>query len=750
MNPYPSGRKWRRRCAIAIGATALAGMLGWLALPWVPLPTGLGDPSVTSPPTELMDRHGTLLRVLPGSDGRVARDLAEADVPRGIVLATLAAEDARFRSHPGFDLRATLRAAFQWVRHGRVVSGASTITQQLVKLAEPRPRTLRTKLVEALLAARLEREWDKDRILRAYLARIDYGNRCAGLAEAARHYFGKPPADLDLAESAFLAAIPQAPSRLNPRIAHASAKARQEWILRRCLRLGWIDADEHARAAAEPIRLQPPGRVFRAPHFAGIVLASANPGTQPGAVATTLDLPLQDRCEGIVRGHLAGLRGSHALQAAVVAIDNATGDVLALVGSPDWFDVHGGQVNGALARRSPGSALKPFVYLIALGDGATAADIVPDVPSEFPTPTGLFRPSNYDRHCRGPVSMREALACSLNIPAVRVLAAHGGPGRLRSLLEAWGIPTLDKPASHYGLGLALGDGEVRLLELAGAYATLARLGERVPLRCVPGPVPKPERVAPPEICWIIADILRDPAARAAGFGLETPLRTDFPLACKTGTSTGFRDNWAFGFTPEFTVGVWVGNFDGSPMDHVSGVAGAAPILHDVFVELHARFGTSWYARPDGVETARVGSLTGRRTAAGREEFFVRGRLPPGEDPLEHDAQGRVRLGTDYAEWFAGADNRLGGRAVLDDGAAGSLRILNPVPGTVYFVDADLPARAQSLVLRASAACDWHCATMPLERHGGRTEARLAPGLHRLEATGGPGRSATTWIEVRRL
>ena len=497
----PALRRLARPAAIVLGASLALAITARVALRWVPLPTGLDDPYVASPPVELVDRHGATLRVVPAADGRIARDLAEADVPRGIVLATMAAEDARFRTHPGFDVWATLRAAWQCARHGRVVSGASTITQQLVKLAEPRPRTLRTKLVEAVLALRLEHEWDKDRVLRAYLARIDYGNHCAGLAEAARHYFGKAPAELDLAESAYLAAIPQAPSRLNPRLAPARTKARQQWILRRCLALSWIDADEHARALAEPIRMQPAGRAFRAPHFAEMVLAETTPGNRPGTLATTLDLGLQDRCERIARAHLSGLAAAHVRDAAVVVIDNATGDLLACVGSTDWFASKDGQVNGALARRSPGSALKPFVYLLALDDGATPADIVADVPSEFPTATGLFRPSNYDRHCRGPVALREALANSLNIPAVKVLAAHGGARRLKALLESCGVATLDRPDAHYGLGLALGDGEVRLIELAGAYATLARLGERLPVRTRPGPVHNRERVAPAETCW---------------------------------------------------------------------------------------------------------------------------------------------------------------------------------------------------------------------------------------------------------
>lgn len=723
--------------------------------------------------------------MLPAADGRIGRELAEADIPRTVIDTTLAAEDARFFRHRGVDVLATARAAGQWLQHRRIISGASTITQQLIKLAAPRPRTLRTKIIEAAQAWRLEDEWDKPAILRTYLAHIDYGNGCAGLAEAARHYFGKRPADLDLAESAFLAGLPQAPSRLNPRRRFARAKARQEWILRRCRQLGWITAEAHERAVAETICLAPAAREFAAPHFVDQLLASQLPSPQaPGEVAqraslnqsrildhrnlafhsgevalrTSLDLTLQRRCEEIVKKHLDGLSAAHVRDGAMVVIENRTGQLLALVGSADWFEPERGQVNGAIARRSPGSALKPFTYLLAFTDGATAADIVADVPAEFATPTGVFQPLNYDRRFRGPVSLREALANSLNVPAVRVLARHGGPERLKTLLQSLGLSTLDRAADEYGLGLTLGTSEVRLLELANAYATLARLGEWLPISMTTSPPPARRRLADPEACWLVADILSDSAARSVAFGLETPLRFDFRVACKTGTSSGFRDNWALGFTPEFTVGVWVGNFDGSPMGGVSGVVGAAPILHDVFVELHSRFGTGWFPPPTGLQTAFVNSLTGHRVAdgaGGRREVFVGNHLPPMASSADTDEHGRVQLPPEYGGWATTAENRLGNRVVVVDGQANApstaLRILTPLPGTVLFLDGDLPETAQRLTLRATARCVWQCASLKFEDRNGQTEAHLAPGRHRLRAVDPKStRSAETWIEVRRL
>ncbi len=736
-----------------LGALAIL-LIGRLLLPLVPLPVGLADPALTHPPIQVLDRSGAALRIVAPTNGLIAHPLAESDIPPSMILATLAAEDARFYRHPGFDPLASIRAASQWIRHRRIISGASTITQQLVKLAQPRPRTLRTKVVEVVIAARLETMWDKDRILRAYLARIDYGNRCAGLTEAAQHYFGKRPGELDLAECAFLAGLPQAPTRLNPRTRFDRAKSRQEWILGRCLDLGWIDAETRDTAVRKPIVLVAPRRDLRAPHFVEYVLSSLDGVILSKPVRTTLDLPLQEYCQSVVRLQLATLRERNAGQAAVLVLDNASGGILAMVGSPDFNEPRHGQVNGTLARRSPGSALKPFTYLLAFNDGAHAADIVADIPGTFATPTGVFEPSNYDLHCRGPVSLREALANSLNLPAVRTLQQHGGPPRLQQLLQDFGLTTLDRPAGHYGLGLTLGDAEVRLIELANAYATLARLGLWRPVTfLLDSPAPS-RRVAPADESWLVADILADPLARADSFGLVTPLRMSFPVACKTGTSSAFRDNWAFGFTPEFTVGVWVGNFDSTPMTGISGVTGAAPILREIFEHLHATRGTTWYTAPPNLARAEIEPLTGRRptrSSGGRGEIFLHARLPEPERPGDRSPDGRVQLSTEYSGWFASADNRLGDRARLASaGDNDRLHILQPQAGTLCFLDADLPETVQRLLLRASQPCEWSSGTLTLDRPSvGRVEARLTPGRHRIQAVSPDGLLRTeTWIEVR--
>lgn len=731
----------------------LALLVAWQAIGWLPLPEGLDDTAATHPSVEWMDQHGRTLRSEPANDGAWRQPLSEQDVPQSVVSCTWAAEDARFPRHPGVDPLAVARAAWQWARHRRIVSGASTITQQRVKLGHPRPRTLRTKVIEAVLALRLEREWDKPRILRSYLSRIDYGNNAEGLAAAARHYFGKAPRDLSWAEAALLAGLPQAPSRLNPRLHPQRAKARQEWILGRCVALGWLDADTARKARAEPIHLAPARRPWAAPHFVEVARARAG-SRAAGPVVTTLDLGLQEACEAIVRQRLATLRERHARDAALVVLENTTGEAWAWVGSPDWSRPADGQVDGVLARRSPGSALKPFAYLRAFEDGATAADVVPDVPMRTATDTGVFEPRNYDGRWRGPVSLREALAGSLNIPAVHVLQRIGGPQRMLHVLRDLGMDTVSADARRHGLGVVLGDVEVRLVDLANAYATLARGGRWLPWRVLPNRSPDAREarvVARPDACWLVADILSDPLARAGQFGLHSPLAMPVRMACKTGTSTGFRDNWAFGFNPRFTVGVWAGNFDGSPMADVSGVTGAAPILADVVVELDRRFGPMpWFDEPPGVHRARVEPWTGRTprlSGIGREEAFLHGTGPARETEQDRDDQGRVLLGSEYAEWLANPDARVAHRASLAATIARPV-ITSPVNDARYLLDADAAPGSQRLVLRGHGGASWTSPTLGIQRVGDTFEAALVEGTHRI-ALSGPGGTTETSIHVRR-
>lgn len=736
-------KPWRRLLFTGIAAVLAV----WQAPRLMPIPQALLQP--VTPSLEFTDRRGETLREVRVEE-RFAREAKLSDVPDALIHAILAAEDKRFYQHAGIDWRRLARAALSNVQRRRVVSGASTITQQLVKIADPRPRTVWTKIIEGLTARRLEQLWMKDEILAAYLNRVDFGNLNIGIASAARYYFDKPLSDLTHAEAAFLAGLPRGPARLNPHRHLPAAKRRQGVVLRRMLEAGWLTPEQYSRASAEVLALQPPRRIFRAPHFVDLILRG---GTRAGTVQTTLDLHVQGEAERIVRERLQPLRAQGVGNAAVVVIENRTGDVLALVGSENFFAPVAGQVNGAWAPRSAGSTLKPFTYLLALERGATPATVFADIPASFHTSTGVYRPVNFNHRCRGPVRMRVALANSLNIPAVRALAAFGGAAALRERLMQWGIGTLSRPAEEYGLGLTIGNAEVRLLELTNAYAALARLGRYQPFRLTADAEGSSGAVtAHPSAAWLIADMLSDNDARALAFGRYSPLRFDFPVACKTGTSTDFRDNWAMGYTPEFTVGVWVGNFDGRPMQEVSGVTGAGPILQDVFQYLHREFGTTWYARPAEIVERGIHPLTGKLTQRpdAIPEKFVRGSLPEAESPACYDDAGRIWLGPEYGEWFASAENTL--RDVAAVRANEELRVIAPAPGTTFVIDPDLPSSAKiPLLARSAGTVVWESATLECGMEAERAFARAAEGRHQLRARDlSTGKTAETWVTVRAL
>ncbi len=750
-------RRWLRRLL----AAAAAWLLVWYALPWCfPWPEALNAPP--APAAAFTDREGVPLRRLLENGGRAGGALTLHEIPESLVRATLAAEDQRFRSHGGVDWLASARAVKDSVMAGRSVSGASTVTQQLVKITLPRERTLWTKAAEIFTARRIEMTWSKDEILASYLNRLQYGSLAEGCAEAAQTFFDKPLADCSLAECAFLAGLPQAPTRFSPWRNPDGAKKRQEWVLSRMKALEWITPEEHTRAVAEPLRTVRKAGAFRAPHFVDRLLSAMPDEPSAGtSLKTTLDSAIQAQCERCVRDRLARLKDHNAHHAAVVVLDSATGQVLAMVGSPDYAAA---QVNGAAARRSPGSALKPFTYLLAFQNGLSPADIVTDLPVEFMTPTGVYRPENYNHRAAGPVSLRAALANSLNLSAVRTLQQHGGAPALVEALQSCGITTLTRKPEDYGLGLTIGGSEVTLLELTTAYSCLARLGtHRAPVMLMDAPASPEVRVFDPVACWLLADVLADNDARTRSFGMDSALRLPFPVAVKTGTSTDYRDNWTLGYNARFTVGVWVGNFDNSPMRGVSGVSGAAPIFRDTFTWLETRWPSSWYERPPEIVELEVDALTGKpvppRLAGRRPAVLEKFRrdLAPAKDAGRdlYDAAGRVLLPSSYAAWLAGPDNWLGAAAVATDRMEpAAFRILSPLPGASVLLDPDLPDGGRRLPLRTTApagSVEWSSPTLRIEATPRGAVALLEPGQHTLTArVSASGETLTATVSVRKL
>jgi penicillin-binding protein 1C len=744
---------------LLLGAAAL--LLGWFGVEIGSRYTPLLPSLNTSPPqsVEFVDRRGRpLRRVL--QDQRVYRSRCTlSDVSPNAIAATLSAEDKRFRGHSGIDFLAAGRALAQFLTTGVIHSGASTITEQLVKLAEQRePRTISAKLAEVWSALCVERRWSKDHILEEYLNRLDYGDLQIGLASASWDYFDKPPSDLSVAEAAFLAAIPQAPSRLDPFKHFSATSARQHWVLGRMRANGYLDDLTYARALSEPLRLRQRNRDFETPFLVDLLLERR--GTLPsegGIVHTTVDLSLNRWIDRVIARQLNALADKNVSAAAVVVIDNSSGDVLALCGSGDYFEPGIGQINGTWSARSAGSALKPFTYLCALENGAFPGTVVADVPTDFATETGLYRPNNYNHRFYGPVTLRFALANSLNVAAIKVLEQAGGPQALYETLQRAGITTLGHPAAYYGLGLTIGNGEVRLLELTNAFASLARLGIYRPFRLLLrsqgesaefiAPV---HRIFDERAAYLLADMLSDNQARAATFGLNSYLSFDFPVACKTGTSSNYRDNWTVGFTPEWTVGVWVGNPDNSAMRGITGVTGAAPIFREVMLHLHEEHGTSWYRRPAGIGHCWIDPLTGREVAKDRarasEEIFA--FRPPLARAEDYDRANRVRLPAEYSAWLVSNQNTS---VPLLPSRATRLRILQPASGSFYFLDPDIPANNQRLVLSAesSGSLEWKSATLDCCVEGDKVTVMLQEGRHEIIARDKTtGETASTWIDVQ--
>ena len=747
-------RRWK---TILITLLVLAAG-GWWGLPWLlPLPEALLQPPPAS--TLYLARDGTPLRHLLNEDGtRSAPPVTYAEIPPALVHALLAAEDKRFFSHGGVDLLAVMRAAWDNGRTGHIVSGASTIHQQLIKNTTPQTgkRTLGVKLAEALRARRLAMCWSREEVLAAYANRVSFGNLMTGAATAASGYFHKPLGDLTPAECALLAALPQSPARLNPFRNLEGVLPRQRRILDKMHELHWLDDEQHRVALDQKIVLQRFSGGFEAPHAVEMLRG----GGQGETIRTTLNATLQQQVETIIAQRLESLKGRHVTHAAVVVIENATGAVLALAGSRDFFAQDGGQLNGAWAAHSPGSAMKPFTYLLAFERGATPASIVADLPVEFGTASGTYRPENFSLRSYGPMTYRYALGNSLNISAVRVLDSIGGGETLLPKLRELGISTLNEDAAHYGLGLTIGNASVRLVELANAYACLGRLGrfKAWTLR-QDDRVAEERRLLGENESWLIADILSDNQAREMAFGSWSVLRLPFKCAVKTGTSSTFRDNWTLGYTPEFTVGVWVGNFDNTPMKDVSGVTGAGPIFRDVMLHLHEKHPATWFATPKGIVRARIDPRTGKRLTpqtpparVSREEFFVAGKLPPVAQAGDYDARGRAILPREYAGWIGNSANWLGDlvtTAETEDRPV--LRITNPIPGTVVILDPDIRNSGNRLLLQAAGATEvrWSCKTLELRNEGVHTFAILKPGRHEIEVRDeASGLSAKTFVIVQ--
>jgi penicillin-binding protein 1C len=642
---------YRRRIVyLLFSITALLAILAVMVLDWLfsdlPSLETLNEP-LTTPSISITDRHRRRLYDVIADEGGRHTVVSLEVIPLNLQNATIAVEDSNFYNNPGVELRGILRALWINLRGGETLAGGSTITQQvarnlLLEAGERYQRTLRRKLRESLLAWRLTRNFHKDEILALYLNHMYYGAMTYGVEAAAQTYFGKSVAELDLAECTLLAGLPQAPSLYNPLTDPQAAKERQLIVLDLMEKQGMITHQEKTLASRERLVFVSSPYPVEAPHFVMMVRDQIDQILPPEAlftgggliVRTTLDLDWQHSAERIITRQLETLNeptasgyGHRVGNTALVALDPHTGEIMALVGSPDYFEpAIDGAINMALAPRQPGSAIKPLIYAAAMDPALpepwTVATMILDVHSAFVTHDGqAYAPVNFDRMEHGPVLLRNALGSSLNIPAVRTLDEIG-MNAVFDLAADLGISTFGDP-DRYDLSLALGGGEVRLVELVSSYASFANGGHRLTpsmileisnshgdILYVPDP-PNHLQVLDPRLAWLISDILSDNNARMLGFGVNSALRIDRPAAVKTGTTTDFRDNWTIGYTPTIVVGVWVGNADNQPMFDVTGLSGAAPIWHQFIRTALAGEPEVPFERPDGLSQMEVCALSGQ-------------------------------------------------------------------------------------------------------------------------------------------
>jgi penicillin-binding protein 1C len=708
--------KLRGRTALLLvaGLSALAAV-GWVLMP---LPERLLRRD-TAQSLTLTDRYGRILRSTRSLDGSLAWWVRLEEMSPAVPRAFVAVEDRRFYRHWGVDWRGALRAARDNLSRGHVVSGASTITMQLARLLRPIDRSWSGKVAQVFWAWRLEAHLTKGQILEEYLNRVPLGQGAAGVGGATALYFGNSPEEASLGQAALLAALARAPSSQNPLISPSRAARRRRLGLERLAAEGYASPDELARADREPLVGLGRSRPFLAPHFTSRVLtwAESDGRVLTGTWHTSLDLALQEELEGEVRHTVAQLGDKGARQAALVVLRNDTGELLAWVGSPDFWADTAGQVDMVVSPRQPGSALKPFLYALAFDRHVTPATVLADIPLTFQTATGPYHPRNYDRRYHGPVRAREALASSYNVPAVG-LADQIGFATLHNGLRQAGFASLDRSADYYGLGLSLGNGDVTLLELANGYRALANGGEWRPWSwwASPGGVEGPARRFVSRAAALqVLDILADPVARIPAFGPRTPFDWPFRVAAKTGTSRHFTDNWAVAATGSFTVAVWVGNFSGQPMEGVSGITGAGPLLHRAVLVTARRYRPGDLPRPAdaGLVPVSVCRLSGMRATAAcpsLTEWFIRGTEPAG--PCDWHQGGAVTLPAAFADWAARERGDLAGapapspaRLSQSSTRAAGLTIVSPREGDRYQIPPGVDPRFATVPLRAAGVAE---------------------------------------------
>ncbi len=724
-------------------------------------------------------RDGRLLTAFASSDFFWRKPVTLDEISPDLIRSVIACEDRWFYYHPGFNPVSLVEAAVANARAGHIVRGGSTITMQIARMMEPKSRTIGNKLIEIFRSLQLEWHYSKDELLEIYFNTAPYGGNIEGVGAASHFYFGKRPGRLTLSEAAILTAIPASPNLYRPDVAGNVCRMRRDQVLAYLQRRDIITPEEYRTAVDEEIPVNRVERPFVAPHFCQTIAAQYPDRSD---IMTTIDPVTQTVAERLAREHIAVLHTRAIHNLSIVVIDNRTGELLAQVGSPDFDDSrHHGQINGAYALRSPGSALKPFIYALGFETGAiTPSTRLDDIPVSYRG----YSPENYDRTYHGVVPVRDALIQSLNVPAVN-LTAKIGLRRFYDLLKAGGLSSLVNEYDYYGLPLVLGSGEVSLMDLSNMYASIARRGMYIPVGTLRDTLPvRPERLLSEETCYILSTILAE--LHRPDLPTSWEFTPDMPtVAWKTGTSFGRRDAWAIGYNPDFTVGVWAGNFSGEGSPYLVGAEAAAPLMLSLFREISADKEPTWFEQPDGVGIRDVctvsGDLPGKYCRSTRRELYIRDVSSCAVCPVHRRIM--VDRQTGYMLCRACAYGKRVDSVIVEDwpprvsawlldhGAIPPLPehnpqcrglfaenipvILSPEDSTVFILQPGIPGEYQKILFDASAALDSRTLHWFLDKElfatcdiGDRIFYAPQPGRHTLMCVDDFGRSSKISFEVK--
>jgi penicillin-binding protein 1C len=740
----------------------------WVVLGPLPSRYSEGDKSQS---LRIYDRSGFLLYEVLSKDDVRKSWLQPDSIPPLVEGAAIAAEDHRFFKHNGIDPVAVLRALWVDLKSFSLKEGGSTITQQAAKrLMKRKSRGLLAKFREAVYAVRLETRLSKKEILALYFNLAPYGKNCEGIKKASEIYFGCSPEKLTPAQSAYLASLPKAPSKLDPAKNPDGLKKRQARVLNKMEELGYISKETLQRALDEKISVNPFSPPFSAPHFVERVKEEL-PKDFSGNVVTTLNVTLQNEIRRIIHSNKKLLEKIGANNVAIAVLDNRRGEWIAWEGSGCYgSDENGGNIDGVVSPRQPGSALKPFLYSLAFEGDYSPASILPDISQSYETARAgvYYKPRNYDNKFRGPLSARKSLGGSVNVPAVYILSKVGVDSFIE-LLKNGGITTIDKSGDYYGYGLALGNAEVRLDEVIALYSALARGGNfQKPVKLIGVQKEESRRIFSYEASYQIADVLSDSRAREFAFGRNSLLDFPYKIAAKTGTSEGYRDNWAFGYNKDITVGVWVGNFNRDPLKYSSGISGAGPIFHEVMENVLLKIKgmeplpeEEILERPAGFRKAELCSLSGGLAGADCRSKYVE-YLPekkiPGKCGWHINYRGRVYV--KYPQPFDEWARSMGISTAIPEQALAlsaleknekEFAISSPLPNSVFLFDPTLKPPYQGVYLETrngGGEIGWTIDGKPLRKSKIKMFWPFTRGEHKIEAKDSEGRTDSVKVVIK--